>query len=117
MKRIPGAVLLHEESWTGPKEGINRGAGLVAAPLCEEHSTAGRKIVTALQCAAVMHESDADLNQKHLMHNVAGSITFAKMSPDSRLSHVLIVNLLSSEERAGPQRQTCRFWCSLANAS
>lgn len=71
-----------------------------------------------LQCAAVMHESDADLNQKqHLMHNVAGSITFAKMSPDSRLSHVLIVNLLSSEERAGPQRQTCRFWCSLANAS
>lgn len=75
------------------------------------------QLYNTLQCAAVMHESDADLNQKHLMHNVAGSITFAKMSPDSRLSHVLIVNLLLSEERAGPQRQTCRFWCSLANAS
>lgn len=76
------------------------------------------QLYNTLQCAAVMHESDVDLNQKqHLMHNVAGSITFAKMSPDSRLSHVLIVNLLSSEERAGPQWQTCRFWCSLANAS
>lgn len=76
------------------------------------------QLYNTLQCVAVMHESDADLNQKqHLMHNVAGSITFAKMSPDSHLSHVLIVNLLSSEERAGPQRQACRFWCSLANAS
>lgn len=57
------------------------------------------QLYNTLQCAAVMHESDADLNQKqHLMHNVAGSITIAKMSPDSRLSHVLIVNLLSSED-------------------
>ena len=44
-------------------------------------------------------------------------IPFSMAYPDSRLSHVLSVNLLSSVKSTGRQWRFFQFWCSLANAN